>query len=164
MITAERLRELFRYNPETGEFTRLVHRSHNAKKGDVIRGCQTPYGYFVINAGGKVHLAHRLAWLYVHGEWPSEQIDHVNRDRGDNRFVNLRLATPHQNSSNKRMDGRNTSGVTGVSWYKAYGKWNAQIHVHSKRLNLGYFERIEDAAAARRAAEVRYFGEFRRSA
>jgi hypothetical protein len=166
MLTQQRLKELFRYNPETGEFTRLVHRSTNARKGDVIRGCKTPYGYLVINVERKVVMAHRLAWLYVYGELPAKgmDIDHINGDRADNRVANLRTATRSQNLSNKRMDDRNTSGVTGVSWYKAYGKWNAQIHVQRKRINLGYFESLEDAAAARRDAEVKYFGEFRRSA
>ena len=166
MLTADRLRELFRYDPETGTFTRLVARSSNAKAGAIIRGCKTPFGYLVININNKTWMAHRLAWLYVYGEFPPKgmDIDHINHERSDNRLVNLRLATRSQNHANKVKDARNTSGITGVSWYKAYQCWNAQLHVNRKRINLGYFDTLEDAAAARSAAEIKYFGEFRRAA
>lgn len=165
MTTQDRLKELFSYDPETGLFTRLVTRSHNAKAGQVVSGCKTPFGYRVIHVDGKVYMAHRLAWLYVYGDWPTEgmDIDHANRNREDNRLQNLRLATRSENLCNKVFSEKNTSGVTGVSWYKAYGRWNAQIHIKCKRINLGYFDDIDSAADARRDAELKYFGQYRRA-
>jgi hypothetical protein len=96
-----------------------------------------------------------LAWLYVQGVWPDAEIDHVNRIRDDNRIDNLRDVTRLQNCCNRND---NTSSVAGVHWFKQDKKWRAQIWVVSKIKHLGYFANIEDAAEARRAAELKYFG------
>jgi hypothetical protein len=95
-LTAERLREILGYDPETGLFTRLV-RTGRIRAGEVA-GTAHSRGYRSIVIDGRVYLSHRLAWLYVHGEWPPEQIDHINRNRADNRLVNLRAAKQSQNN------------------------------------------------------------------
>ena len=160
MITLAQAKTVFSYDPETGLFTRLVGKAHNAKVGQAVRGTQTPYGYLVLNVNGKVMMAHRLAWLLTHGEHPPKglDIDHINRDRADNRLANLRLLTRVDNLRNSSLSKASTSGHKGVTWYKPTGKWNAQIVVHGKRFNLGYYERIEDAVAARLEGERVHFG------
>lgn len=105
------------------------------------------------------YLAHRLAWFYVYGVWPDPICDHRNQNRADNRLENLRQATSSQNLINSKMWSNNTSGVKGVSLSQR-GKWVAEIRVMKKKVCLGTYENIEDAAAARRTAELKYFGEF----
>jgi hypothetical protein len=95
----------------------------------------------------------------VHGVWPEDQIDHINRDRADNRIENLREVTNKQNQQNRSTNSDNTSGHTGVSWYKPYSKWRAQIKHNHKVIHLGYFTNIEDAIAARKAAEKLYWAD-----
>jgi hypothetical protein len=98
---------------------------------------------------GKNVLAHRAAWAITHGEWPSDQIDHVNGDPADNRLENLRVVTSRQNSMNMKANSRNSSGVMGVSWNKANDKWRA--HIAGK--TLGDFRCKDDAIRARKQAE-----------
>lgn len=123
-----------------------------------------PDGYRVICMGGRQYYAHRLAWLYMTGEWPIAEVDHINTKRGDDRFANLREATHAQNSRNRSTPCTNTSGVKGVSWHAGAGKWCAFIKVNSRSINLGYFTDIPDAAAAYAAASERLHGEFGRAA
>lgn len=87
-------------------------------------------------------------------------VDHINGDVLDNRKSNLRIATRQQNNMNRRVSSNNTSGVTGVSFCRSYNKWQSTISVNGKMIHLGLFSNIEDAVAARRAAEERYFGEY----
>ena len=87
-------------------------------------------------------------------------VDHVNRDRLDNRKDNLRICTSHENRMNSGKNRNNTSGTTGISWDKTYKKWEAYINYNYKKIILGYFDVIEDAIEARRQAEIDYFGEF----
>lgn len=87
-------------------------------------------------------------------------IDHINRDKLNNRKNNLRLATMQQNAVNKSITTRNTSGCTGVYWYEKYNRWTSQIRFNNGRFHLGYFDNKEDAIKARREAELKYFGEF----
>lgn len=165
MLTVGRLKELFRYDPETGEFTRLVHASSNARAGDVIRGCKAKNGYLTIRADNKLYYAHRLAWLYVHGKWPSanEDIDHINGDRTDNRITNIRRASRTENNRNRRAANKNSqSGHIGIHFSSRHGKWIAHVTVDRKFKSLGYFDTLDQAIAARQAGEARYFGSFRR--
>src|SRR5690606_16380357 len=104
--------------------------------------------------------AQNAAWLYMTGEWPTFIVDHENRQRADNRWENLRPATDQENARNAKLSKRNTSGIKGVMWYRRHSKWVASIRVDRKLLHLGYFPTIEEAAIARRAAELQYFGEF----
>lgn len=109
------------------------------------------YGYVT----GQMHLRHRVAWAIHHGEWPNGFIDHINGDRTDNRILNLRVVTAAENQRNRRLLDANTSGVQGVGWSKACGKWRAYISDRNKRLHLGVFDQFEQAVEARKQAETR---------
>lgn len=101
--------------------------------------------------------AHRVAWAVFYGEWPTGQIDHINRDRTDNSIKNLREVTNRQNSLNSKKRATNKSGFVGVYKHTQTGAWTAQITVHGKTKYLGCFDNIEDAAKKRREAEKMYF-------
>lgn len=158
VLTQDLLRSLVHYDPETGVFTSLVKKPF-VEVGQVL-GSKNGRGYLQFNVAGRSYTAHRLAWLYVHGEWPEDQVDHKNRVKSDNRISNLRSAGNHENGSNCSISKNNTSGIKGVMWYKRHQKWTASIRVNRKLLHLGYFTDIADAAKARLAAELKYFGEF----
>jgi len=153
-LTQQQLKELLFYCPETGKFTRKTSRGL-AKKGNEA-GHMKQDGYRVIGIGGGFFSAHRLAWVYMTGEWPICQIDHVNRDRADNRFENLRLATPAENAGNKRA--LSASGYKGVYWYK--GRWDAKIYQGGRGKHLGRFDTPEEASDAYLMAAKTYCGEF----
>jgi hypothetical protein len=110
--------------------------------------------------GRKNYSAHRLAWLYVYGEWPSDQIDHINRNRSDNRIANLRIATPTQNQANRSVCKRNTTGFKGVTVDPRTGRFRAKIRVNGKRTHIGVFDSAEEAGAAYVAASRRVYGDF----
>jgi hypothetical protein len=158
-ITAERLRELLHYDPETGMFTWRVNRRGTAKAG-THAGRLNPNGYRDIMINGKRYKEHRIAWLYARGVMPTNLIDHINGIKDDNRIENLREATKSQNSANRGKPNSSTSGCKGVSWSKAAKKWKAQIGTHCKKIYLGVFTNIEDASAAYQAAALKYQGEF----
>ena len=160
-LTAEKLRELLHYDPETGIFTRKVRTSSRIKIGDVAGCLSSRDGYLRIAVLSRDYLAHRLAWLYVYGNWPEDQIDHINRNRSDNRISNLRGVTNKQNLQNASKYSHNTSGHTGVCWHKQCSKWVAQIAHNRKHLSLGCFATIEEAIAARKAGELKYWGHHR---
>ena len=151
-LTAARLRELLSYDPDTGIFHWQVSR------GSVKRGAQAgrknDEGYIEISLDSRYYKAHRLAWLYVHGEWPTDQLDHINGARPDNRIANPREATNAENGQNQAMYSHNTSGRRGVSWCRVVGKWKARIKANGRRIHLGYFEDIDDAARARAKAKA----------
>lgn len=159
--TAERVRELLHYDPLSGLFTRLVSRA-NAHVGDVA-GTDSGRGYLRIRVDGKKYVAHRLAWFYMTGEWPAEQIDHINGCPSDNRWSNLREATRHQNSINTRKRQDNTSGFKGVHWHKSGKKWQAYIKLNGKKYHLGYFDTPEAASAMYEGAAAILFGNFKRA-
>jgi hypothetical protein len=104
-------------------------------------------GYWMLHVDGGMYYAHRLAWLYVYGAWPSAQIDHINRQRGDNRIANLREVTNRQNHQNRAICKRNTSGLMGVSKLPS-GMWRAQLYLDGKGYFLGNHETKELAYAA----------------
>lgn len=159
-LTQARLKELLHYDPETGVFTWIA--APGGRKdliGRVAGAVNTP-GYVVIRCDDKLHLAHRLAWLYVNGEWPSSGLDHINRTRTDNRISNLRVASQHQNGANTSLNRNNKSGVKGVSWSGRRNKWLAQITVNRENTFLGYFSDRNEAAAAYAAAAKQRFGDF----
>ena len=157
-LTAEKLRELLHYDPATGIFTWKVSTARRVKVGD-IAGYSNGNGYLQISVQSRLYLAHRLAWLYMYGTWPTDQLDHINRNRSDNQISNLREVTNKQNGQNQSKPSNNTSGYTGVSWYKRTYKWVAQIMHNQKRIHLGYFTDREDAIAARKAAEKLYWAD-----
>jgi hypothetical protein len=146
MITQQQLKEYLSYDPDTGTFLR-VKKAGKFKSGDVL-GTRHSTGYIVIRINDKLYKAHRLAWLYMHGEFPVLKIDHINRDGCDNRLENLRLVTQKQNCENRSLGKNNKSGHPGVDWCKKLCKWRARITVNYKGLHLGYFANIEDAIDA----------------
>lgn len=152
-LTAERLREVLHYDPETGVFTWKVSTCRRMRAGQVA-GCLDNTGYLKVSVDSCRHLLHRLAWLYVTGQWPDSSIDHINRERSDNRFVNLREASGSENQQNSKVSIRNTSGHKGVSYLG--GKWKAQISLNKRCIYLGLYSDIAAAVAARRAAESAY--------
>ncbi len=156
-LTAEYLRSILHYDPETGIFTWKISNSNRVKVG-ATAGCQNGHGYLLIKVCSRKHPAHRLAWLYMNGEWPKLDIDHINRNRSDNRIANLRDVSRKQNLQNAGKYSSNTSGHPGVYWDKQSSKWVARIKHNQKRVHLGYFATIEEAIAARKAGELRYWG------
>lgn len=160
MITYQRLRELLIYCPETGKFSWRGVRANRLPEQSV--GWISWNGYHCLGVDNHIYRAHRLAWLYVTGEWPKADIDHINGTRSDNRWNNLREATRGQNLANKRMDSRNTSGFKGVSWSRKCKKWQAHIKVNRKSQFLGFFESKEMAHMAYCEAAAKNFGEFAR--
>lgn len=152
LVTADRLKRLLSFNSETGVFTWNETRSRT-KAGSVAGSVNTD-GYLAISIDKNVYLSHRLAWLYVYGEWPSMFIDHINGQRTDNSIKNLRQVTPSQNQQNSKVSKANTSGTRGVSQVKSSGNWKAQIEVDGARTVLGTYQTKEEAIAARKAAEV----------
>ncbi|CAN1724414.1 protein of unknown function [Hyphomicrobium sp. 1Nfss2.1] len=159
MLTAERLRELVTYDPETGVMRWRVSRRGKIKPGN-IAGYSATDGYLQITVDRRTYMLHRLAWLYVHGEWPSLSIDHINGVRDDNRIVNLRPATVAQQRRNICLRSDNTSGLPGVRWIPQKRRWIARIKVNSVYRHLGCFhDKLAAKEAYERAAE-KYFGEF----
>ena len=152
-MTQDELKALFLYDPETGIFTRKKWRSSNAVMG-AAAGTTHTKGYIAIWIGGRRHMAHRLAWLYVYGEWPTKQIDHINGKKDDNRISNLRLADNAENQQNINTPRTNKSGVKGVFWNRFVNKWHAQIGIEGRNKHIGLYERFEDAVEARRQAEI----------
>ena len=158
-LTAEKLRMLLHYEPATGIFTRKVRTSTRVKVGDVAGCLNSGDGYLQIRLQSQRYKSHRLAWLYVYGVWPEDQIDHINRIRTDNRISNLREVSHKQNHQNRSKSSHNTSGHSGVSWYKQKSRWRAQITHNQKDIHLGLFTNLEDAIAARKAAEKLYWAD-----
>jgi hypothetical protein len=161
-ITAERLRELLNYDPATGQFTWLVKPSPRIRVGGVA-GHERPDGYRQIGLDRRLYLTHRLVWLYMTGEWPLDQIDHINGDRADNRWLNLRPATCSQNKANSGAARNNTSGFKGVSWHSRWLKWRTNITVNGRQRSLGYFDCPAEAHEAYVRAAEKHFGKFARS-
>ncbi|EOS94747.1 HNH endonuclease [Erwinia tracheiphila] len=157
-LSHSELQSVLSYSPETGRFT------WNKKSGTKIRnsvaGTHHKTGYVVITIQKKPYRAHRLAWFYVYGEWPTEDIDHINRIRSDNRLCNLRLANKSQNQHNTGLGRNNSSGFKGVYFSTREGKFLAQIMVSRKRVSLGYHRTAIEAHQAYKNAAAIYHGEF----
>jgi len=163
MISHTKLKELLYYHPESGDFVWLVRTGSRIKVGDQAGTSLSGAGYRQIKIDGKNYQAHRLAWLYEHGAFPPDQIDHINGIKTDNRLENLRPATSSENRWNCPKPANNTSGVKGVVWYKPTGKWHARIMYSGVMKHLGYFHNLADAAAAYATASAKYHGEFARN-
>ena len=151
-LTAERLREVLSYEPETGLF-RWLKGGHGVRSGDVA-GALGGNGYVQIRIDGRKCYAHRLAWLCVHGVLPEEELDHRNGVRSDNRIANLRGATHAENAQNRIAQRNSTSGIVGVNWHKGRQRWRAEIKIDGVRTHLGWFESIDGAIDARTKAKA----------
>ena len=164
------LRELLDYSPVSGEFTwrprpremfRTEHsfRLWNTRYAGKIAGNLAPAGHRVVAVAHIQYRSHRLVWLYVHGEPVPDVIDHIDGDRLNNRFTNLRAATKSENSANMRIRSSNTTGIKGVGALPN-GRFRARIMVNFKQVHLGRFDTLEEAAKARFDAAVRLHGAF----
>lgn len=154
MLTQELLKERLTYDPDSGVFRALVKRKQ-INVGDKV-GCSTSKGYWRIKVNDREYSAHLLAWLYVHGRWPVRQIDHINRNRTDNRLANLREASPAENGQNRRLGTNSTSGHIGVTFAKDAGKWQASIGVNGRLRYLGQFTTVQQAADAYAEAKAQH--------
>lgn len=150
-LDRERLLHLLAYEPDTGLFRWRLSRACRGSAGQVA-GSTNRAGYVEISVDERKYLAHRLAWLFVHGEHPSLELDHLNGIRNDNRIANLRLATRTVNNQNRtRPQATNRLGFLGVSPDRA--RFRAQIQVAGKKLHVGTFDTPEEAHSAYVAAK-----------
>ena len=156
MLTVERLKVMLHYDPETGLWTWLWCPPPNQRYTGLQAGYTRSDGYNLIRIGGVAYYCSRLAHLYMTGEWPSEEMDHVDRDPSNDRWENLREANSSQNKVNRTLAANNTSGFRGVSFNKARGKWVAYVD----NLQLGAFDTLEEAVVARDSAAKDIHGEF----
>ena len=146
MITVEELKRNLSYDPDTGVFMRLPVTGVIGFRSDLVgKTAGSPHnsGYISLQVCGRKYLAHRLAWMYMTGEFPKNFIDHKNGIRTDNRFSNLRDVTRAVNSEN-----RGISNLIGASYHKATGMWRARIGVNGSRVFIGYYDNAVDAHAA----------------
>lgn len=166
-IPFAQLNLLLKYEPETGRLFWLERpksmfpddkqaRLWNAQYAGKEAFTASNYGYLRSQIGNVFCFAHRVAWTLFYQATPQGQIDHIDRDRANNRISNLRVVTNAENNRNKKMHPTSTTGINGVSFYKRSGKWRAQIAVNQVRMCLGYFDTIDEAAAAREKANHKY--------
>lgn len=142
----DELRRDLCYSPETGEFVRLAtHRQNGYGVGRVV-GVRDDQGYLRVWLQGRTYKAHRLAWLHMTGDWPDGSIDHINGDKQDNRWCNLRVVDHKTNLENqRRARSDNTAGLLGATWHKATGRWRARIITQGRQKHLGLFETVQEA-------------------
>lgn len=155
MLNAEELKSILDYDCETGIFTWKIKPRAALHIGD-IAGSVSKDGYIKIIYKKKLYIAHRLAWLYVYGEYPKKEIDHINRIKNDNRLCNLRDVEPHINCQNKNKRIDNTSGYTGVYWSKENKKWKVQYTFNKVKKHLGTFDNLEIAVKVYQAEKLKY--------
>jgi len=157
----EQLKEILDYNENTGIFIWKNPNPRSHYKSGTKAGGIKPDGYMHVTINKQSYIGHHLAWFYVYGEWPSK-IDHIDGNRSNNAISNLRLTTAYQNSWNMKITKRNTSGIKGISWYKATKKWSVEIMAQGKKIFLGRFEDLEFAELIVNEARAKYHGEFAR--
>lgn len=165
MITQQRVKELFEYDPQNGLFywkKREGNNPFNAQWANKIAGNINNRGYLCMIVDGRKEYGHRLAWLYVYGTMPKEYMDHIDGNTSNNRIDNLREATAVENARNRRGKSRSASGIKGVNFFKPKQRWRAAIRINGKPTHLGYFKTSEEAKEAYRVAATEYYGDFAR--
>lgn len=164
-LTFQRLHEVLRYNPATGIWHWRVTLSNRARRGEEAGG-KVGRGDIHIRIDGKYYKAHRLAWFYVSGRWPPDQIDHEDLDRSHNWWDNIRLADNSQNNANRRVRPDSKTGVKNVSYYPQKSKANPYVAFgqrNQKKVWVGAFPTLEMAARAAFEHAQREYGEFARA-
>ena len=160
-LTQKELQDLLYYNQKTGLFYWKAPNKYKEKiKKGTLAGFIHTDRYRRIKIKGRSYLAHRLAWLWMTGKWPKNDIDHIDRNRTDNSWRNLREATRSQNKINVGTHINNTSGHQGVIWHKRDKKWYARITINYKRKSLGYYDSKKEAIIAYEKAAIKYFGKY----
>ena len=149
-MTQEKLKALFEYDAQTGNFIRKYTTSSNAKK-NTIAGYKTKNGYIKISIDNKKYFAHRLAWLFVYGYMPT-QIDHKDHNRANNNIKNLRDTTQKENTKNSSLRKDNTSGMSGIYYDKKRNSFKVQIAKDGKDLFFGRYKSFDEAVKVRNSA------------
>ena len=160
-LSIDRLKEVLRYETETGLFFWVNPPKNHSRLNEYVAG-GIATGYVLIKVDGQKYKAHRLAWLYVNGAWPEMDIDHANGSPLDNRIVNLRLATNPQNQANRRRD-HDKDTPKGVRKLPR-GRYQARITIDHKQICLGTFDTEKQAQAAYLSASQDHYREFARAA
>ena len=155
------LRQRLRYDAATGTLYWNAHPALPKKWNGRYAGREAftavrNTGYKHGRVDGQAYQAHRVVWAMHHGVWPEGLIDHINQDKTDNRIENLRVVDARENQRNQRIRRNNTSGVMGVSFFHQTQRWSAYITVNRRKHHLGYFGTMQEAVAARKAAEAEY--------
>ncbi len=149
-LTAEEVRYFFDYDKETGNLIRIVTSKNNQHRLNKVAGCKYSHGHVMVGVpGGRRFQAHRLVWLWVYGEWPKHEIDHINGNRSDNRIENLRDVTRSVNGENQRaamVDSR--SGILGATWIEKRQSYQVAIKAKGKHYFLGLFKDPDQARDA----------------
>ena len=146
ILTQSELKEQLHYEPDTGIFTHIPKKRN--KRKSLIAGFESKEKYLCIGLNGKYYKLHRLAWLYVYGEFPKNSLDHINGIRSDNRIINLREATYAENCQNIAIYSNNSTGYMGVTYFKNNKKYGAQISFNGINRYLGLYETAELAHEA----------------
>jgi hypothetical protein len=160
LISQEDVKELLNYEPDTGTFTWRINYGGHIVRGRKAGGIDTDSrtggkAYYRIKLYKKMYMAHRLAYLYMTGEFP-ETIDHINGNGLDNRWCNLRNVSLADNNKNARLQVNNKSGVIGVSWNKRVNQWQASININGIQKYLGIYKDFFEACCARKSAEIKH--------
>jgi len=153
MVTQEELKKLLHYEPTTGVFTWRVRRQRIA--AGTIAGTIMNRGYCRIHVNNKLYLSHRLAWLYVYGKLPKE-LDHINREKTDNRIENLREISHQKNTKNQSLRSDNKSGFTGINWHKCVNKWQVRLRTNGTNIQGGCFSSLKEAVLVRNRLEKQH--------
>lgn len=164
MIDIPTLEECLSYDPNTGEFHyRLIWWNSHLKPGDRAGSFKKRKGYRQIIFKGRWYQEHRLAWFFVHGRWPVDQLDHVNGDRADNRIANLREATNAQNARNRTTPRNSSTGIKGVHYNKKLEKWVVHAGSGRGKRYVGLYPSLLAAEIARGQASAIFHGKFARA-
>lgn len=166
VLTQSYLKECLGYDQHTGVLVwkkrpskhfkwERHHTGWNKKFSGKAAGSVNRIGYRIISIDNKGYRAHRLVWLWVTGEFPEEEMDHINHRKDDNRLHNLRSATNRENSRNRTLQLNNSSGVTGVWWDESRSNWRASISVEGRQKMIGRYTSLAEAISARRLAETK---------
>lgn len=146
------------YNESNGNFYWRTNKSKRIRAGD-LAGYTNEDGYKFIRIDNKLYREHRLAWIYMYGEFSGE-IDHIDNNPSNNKIENLRVCTSSQNKQNMRKRKDNTSGVKGLHWYKAYNKWQVNLTVNGKTKFYGYYSDFFEACCVIHSNRNKIHGEF----